>query len=112
MKTYNLLFTLGVAALATVNVMAADALLSPRAAEQQIRIVPGTSQDPNLAAARPTAVSPRVLDNQTRTASGKNDPVTPGLVCTRNMTGTPKEISACADHPGAPMPCCSVAATK
>jgi hypothetical protein len=112
MKTHNLLITLSVAALAAVNVMATEALLSPRASEQQIRIAPGTNNDPNLAAARPTSVSPRVLDNQVKTVASKSDPVTPALDCARHMTGSPKIISACADHPGAPMPCCSVAAAK
>jgi hypothetical protein len=112
MKTRNLLITLSVAALATINVMAADAVLSPRASEQQIKIVPVTNTDPNLAASRPFAVSPRALDNQVKTVAGKSDAVTPSLNCVRNMSGTPKAISACADHPGAPMPCCSVAATK
>ena len=112
MKTRNLLITLSVAALATVNVLASDALLSPRAAENQIRIVPSTNIDPNLTAAQLTSASPRVIDNQSKTVAGKSTTVTPSLQCTHYMAGTPKTISACADHPGAPMSCCAVAATK
>src|SRR5690242_5477843 len=111
MKTRNLLITLSVAILATLNVMAADALLSPRARDNQPRTVSGVNTDPNLAI-RDNSASPRVLDNQIKTVAGKSDDVSPSMKCTRNMTGTPKEIGACADHPGAPMSCCSVAATK
>jgi hypothetical protein len=112
MKTRNLLITLSVAALATVNVMAADALLSPRATDMQIKIVQATDNSPNLAAARPTSVSPHLLDNSSKTVTGQSTGASPSLACVRNMAGTPKEISACADHPGLPMPCCAVAATK
>lgn len=112
MKIRNLLITLSVAVLATINVMAADALLSPRAAEQQIKKSTGYNTDPNLAASRPTSVSPRVVDNQIKTVAGVDSTVSPSMNCTRYMTGTPKQISACADHPGAPMPCCSVASAK
>jgi hypothetical protein len=112
MKTRNLLITFSVAALATVNVMAADAFLSPRVAEMQIKIVQTTDNSPNLAAARPNSVSPRLLDNRIKTVSGQSTGASPSLTCVRNMAGTPKEISACADHPGLPMPCCTVAATK
>jgi hypothetical protein len=112
MKTRNLLITLSVAALATVNIMAADAVLSPRAAENQIKILRSTNTDPNLTASRLASASPRALDNQVKTVAGKSDAVSPSLNCVRYMSGTPKAISACADHPGAAMPCCSVAATK
>jgi hypothetical protein len=112
MKTRHLLITLGVAALATMNVMASNALLSPRAAEQQVKTATGFNTDPNLAANRPISVSPRVLDNQIKTVAGVDGAVNPTMNCTRYMGGTPKMISACADHPGAPMPCCSVASMK
>jgi hypothetical protein len=101
-----------VAALATINVMASDALLSPRAAENQIKIISSVNSDPNLAATGLTAASPRALDNQLKTVAGKSAAVSPSLQCARQMAGTPKTISACADHPGAPMSCCSVAAAK
>jgi len=96
----------------TFTVLASDALLSPRAAENQIKIIPTTNTDPNLAAARTSSASPRVLDNQVKIVAGKSSAVSPSLDCVRYMSGTPKMISACADHPGAPMPCCSVAAAK
>jgi hypothetical protein len=112
MKTRNLLITLTVTALATINVMAADALLSPRASEHQSKIVPAVITDPNLAAPGLASVSPRLLDNQPKAAVGISTGTSPSAACVRNMAGTPKMISACADHPGAPMSCCSVAGAK
>jgi hypothetical protein len=103
---------LTVASLAAINIMAADVALSPRAADREIHTASGPNNDPNLATARPLNVSPRVQDSQIRTAAGTDTTVAPSLQCARMMTGSPKEISACADHPGAAMPCCSVAATK
>jgi hypothetical protein len=112
MKTRNILIALSVAVFATINVMAGDAFLSPRATEQQIKTAPGISADPNLAASGVTSTSPRLLDNQVKTVAGVDSTVSPAMNCTRYMGGTPKQISACADHPGAPMPCCAVASTK
>jgi hypothetical protein len=112
MKTPHLLITLGVAAFATLNVMAADALLSPRAADNQIKIVAGVNNDPNLTATGLASASPRLIDNRVTTVAGASTAVSPSLTCTRKMAGTPKMIGACAEHPGAPMSCCSVAAGK
>jgi hypothetical protein len=112
MKTRNLLITLIVTALASINVMATGALLSPRASEQQSKIVAAVNADPNLAAPGLASASPRLLDNQPKTAAGKSTGESPSAVCVRRMGGTPKMIGACADHPGAPMSCCSVADTK
>ena len=112
MKTPHLLITLGAAAFATFNVMAADALLSPRAAENQTKIIAGVNSDPNLAATGPVSASPRVIDNRVKTVPGTSTAVSPSLTCTRKMAGSPKIVGACADHPGAPMSCCSVAAGK
>lgn len=115
MKTRNLILTIGAVALTAINInaTASDALLSPRAAELQIKHVSGTSNDPNLAANRNFAVSPRVLDNQIKKVTGSVNDFNPSLACVRNMTGSsPKAISTCADHPGTPMPCCAVATTK
>jgi len=112
MKTRNLLITLSVAAFATINVMATDALLSPRASEQQPKFVSGVNTDPNLAAPGLTSVSPRFVDNQSKTVVGKSTGTSASAVCVRRMAGSPKMVSACADHPGAPMSCCSVADAK
>ena len=112
MKTRNLLLTLTVTALASFNVMAVDALLSPRASEHQSKIVSAVNMDPNLAAPGLASASPRLLDNQSKTVAGKSTGESPSAVCVRRMAGSPKMIGLCADHPGAPMSCCSVAPTK
>jgi hypothetical protein len=112
MKTRNLLIALSVAAMATVNVLASDAILSPRASDHQSKIVSGVNSDPNLAAPGLASTSPRLVDHQTKTVSGVSTGESPSMTCTRRMSGSPKMIGQCADHPGAPMSCCSVAPTK
>lgn len=112
MNTRNLFITLGVAVMATVNVMAAEVALSPRASDHQAKIVSGTNTDPDLTAAVPRAISPRLAENRIKIVDGKDTTVSPSFLCVQRMSGTPKMVSACADHPGAAMPCCSVAANK
>jgi hypothetical protein len=91
----------------SLNVSASDALLTPRAKDTQTKIVAGANNDANLVANRNTSVTPRLLDTQTKKAAGTSQEETnPSLMCARHMTGTPKQISECADHPGAAMPCC------
>ncbi len=84
MNIRNFLITTGATALAvlTINVQASGALLSPRAAGNQIKI-----------------------------ASGKTG-VNPATLCSRNMASGPKAIEACAEHPLAPMPCCAMAMNR
>ena len=66
MKTRNLLITLGAAAFAaiTINATASDALLSPRAAGNQIQHVSGTANDVNLVNTTGITVSPRAAASQ------------------------------------------------
>ena len=68
MKTRNLLITLGAAAFAaiTINATAGNALVSPRAAGNQIATVAGQLSDVNSA-----------------------------LACAKTMTASPKAIQAC-----------------
>jgi hypothetical protein len=98
--------------MATLNVFASEALLSPRATDHQSKIMSGVNADPNLAAPGLVSVSPRVIDSQMKTVSIKSMGESPSAVCVRRMAGTPKMIGQCADHPGAPMSCCSVAPAK
>lgn len=112
MNIRNLLLAFGVAALATVNVLAADTYLSPRAKDNQSKVISGTNTDPNLTATAPRTVSPRLAENRIKTVAGTETAVSPALLCTRRMSGSPKAIVACAEHPGAPMPCCAVAAVR
>jgi hypothetical protein len=107
MKTRSLLITIGAAVLAaiTLNVNASDALLSPRAAANQIKTVPGTTVV-QAAPATGIALSPRTAANQTFTVAGVANDVNPTIAC-RNMTASPKAIQACAANPTAAMPCCA-----
>lgn len=109
MKIRNLLTTLGVATLAaiTFNVNASNALLTPRAAGNEIKIVSGVANDPNLVAVNQgLAIAPRAAGNQIATVAGTSNDANPVVACINNMSGSPKAIQACADHPGT-MPACN-----
>ena len=111
MKTRNTLMMLSVAVMTTVNALAVEPLFSPKASEQT-RTVSGYNSDPNLAATGLQSAPPRVLESKSKTVAGKSTEVTPSLLCTRRMAGSPKMIGACADHHGDPMPCCATSASK
>jgi hypothetical protein len=98
MKTRNLIL-LGAAAIAaiTINATASDALLSPRAAGNQIQHVSGTANDVKLVNSTGTTVSPRAAGNQTVTVAGQSNDVTPAFACAKNMNGTPKAVQACLE---------------
>jgi hypothetical protein len=109
MKTRILLATIGAAALAaiTLNANAGDALLSPRATGNEIKHFAGTYNDPNLVDTTGIViVSPRAAGAQTAAVAGTNTETTPAMACAKNMTGSPKAIQACVDHPGT-MPGCN-----
>lgn len=115
MKTINkALFVTAIAAgFALANpAIAGEKILSPRAADTQIKTVSGENNDPNLTASSPTFATPRATGNEIKTAAGTANDSNPALDCGRKMTASPKAIGACAEHPGAAMPCCSVAETK
>ncbi len=110
MKTRNLLLTLVAAAFAaiTINAIASDALLSPRAAGNQIRQVAGMANDVNTVATTTAAFSPRAVGNQIKIVPGVANDVNPALACARNMTASPKAIQACIES-GTMSGCKSVA---
>jgi hypothetical protein len=112
MKTRNLLMTLTVAALAATNVHAAETLLSPKASAP-VKAVSGYNSDPNLAATGLQSAPPRVVESKTKTVAGKSLEVTPSMICSRKMLGSPKMIGACADHQvDSTMSCCAPAPGK
>jgi hypothetical protein len=92
--------------------MAGELALSPRAADHQTKTVPGTNTDPNLTSAIPRGISPRLAESKVTNVSGKETSTSPAMICSKKMSGTPKMVSACAEHATADMPCCSVAANK
>jgi hypothetical protein len=110
MKTRNLLITLGAAAFAaiTINATASDALLSPRAAGNQIQHVSGTANDMNLVNTTGITVSPRVTGNQIATVAGQSSEVNPAIACAKTMNGSPRAIQACVEH--TTMPGCNTVA--
>jgi hypothetical protein len=107
MKTQILLTTIGAAVLAaiTINASAYDTVLSPHAAANQIKTVPGTTMV-QAAPATGIALSPRDAVNQSPTVASVANDVNPTMNC-RNMTASPKAIQACAANPTAAMPCCA-----
>ena len=110
MKTRNLLLSIGVATLTaiTINAGAYGIALSPRAAANQIKAVPGTTVA-QAAPAPAIALSPRAAANKTPTVAGVANDVNPAMNCRHNMTASPKAIQACESNPV--MPCCKATAT-
>jgi hypothetical protein len=74
----------------TFTSFAADALLSPRAAGNQVKVVATTANDITLVAAnRDTALSPRAAGNKTTTAAGVE---TVAVKCP--VLGSPRQVTA------------------
>jgi hypothetical protein len=99
----KLLMTLGVAAVATMalNAFADDALLSPRAAGNQVKYVAGVNNDVNLLTDHYTmTMAPRAAGGVASIA-GTSSEVNPVLAC-RNMIASPRAIQICAMTPGMP----------
>jgi hypothetical protein len=111
MKTKILVLGAAIAAF-TFTSPAADALLSPRAAGNQIKTVAGINNDPSLVSLDhyTEVISPRAYGNQLTTVSGINNDVNPAATCAKNMNGTPKAVAECASH--TTMPGCMTVATK
>ena len=113
MNIRNFLITTGATALVvlTFNVHATDALLSPRAAGNQIKHVAGLSNPVNASVLSTVLLSPRAAGNQIKIASGQTN-VNPATLCSSHMAGGPKAIEVCAANPLAPMPCCAMAMNR
>ncbi|MDD5140601.1 MAG: hypothetical protein PHY43_10125 [Verrucomicrobiales bacterium] len=107
------IFILGAAITAfTFSTFAADALLTPRQKDNQIKVVAGVANDPDLlAASRSTLLTPRAFDNQINVVAGVANDSNPALACAKTMSGTPKMISECASHTTMPG-CVTVAPLK
>lgn len=111
MKTRNLLIALTVASMATLNVLAADTLLSPKAAGQS-KPVSGYNADPDFAATGLQSAPPRVVESQIKIVPGKSHEVTQSLICSRRMSGSPKMVAECAQQSCGTMSCCAPASAK
>jgi hypothetical protein len=113
MKSKVLLLGAVVTAFA-ISSFAAEPLLSPRAAGNQIKIVKSSVPTPTVAAAyvAPGNVlfSPRAQGNQIKVASGLANDSNPSLTCRSGMAGSPKALAECSQH--TTMPGCQTVALK
>ncbi|MGA2247171.1 MAG: hypothetical protein ABSH48_19445 [Verrucomicrobiota bacterium] len=113
MKIQALLLGVVVGALASSS-FAAEALLSPRAAGNQIK-VSAFGEAPAIAVAPGDAafalLSPRAAGNQIKVAPGLANDSNPAAVCRHSMNGTPKAVTECSSHANMPG-CVTIAAIK
>jgi hypothetical protein len=80
------------------STFAADALLSPRARGNQIKVVAATGASAVTTVAyvdSVTPLSPRLQAAQPKIVKGLNHDRNPALECLRTMNGTPKAVGAC-----------------
>jgi hypothetical protein len=115
MKTKVLLLGAIVTAF-TFTSFATDALLSPRAAGNQIKVVNSSVETPSVTVtyvtpASPALLSPRAQASQITIVKGVVNERNPYLECRNTMTGSPKAVGACSEHPAMPG-CVTVAPLK
>jgi len=115
MKTKILLLGAAITAF-TFSTFAADALLTPRQKDNQVKVATGSIGTQGGAVASvtsgsPALLSPRGKDNQTKVVAGVANDSNPGLACRNNMAGSPKAVSECNSHTTMPG-CMTVAAAK
>jgi hypothetical protein len=91
---------------------ATDALLTPRAQGNQIKVVVST---PTSAVAvdyvRSTPVAPRYQADQIKVVKGIMSDRNPALECRQNMMGTPRAVTACSQSVTMPG-CMKLASSK
>ena len=102
MKTTKLLLLSAIATALTYTSFAGDLLLSPRAKENQLKII--TTDESGSATAisdktpaEPVLLSPRAQSNLTKIVRGTKHDMNPALVCLSTMTGSPKAKQACVE---------------
>jgi hypothetical protein len=114
MKTKVLLLGAVVTAFAFTS-FAAEPLLSPRAKDNQIKIVKSSVETPTITIAyvdsTPALLSPRAQANQIKVVKGLDNDFNPYLACRNTMTGSPKAVAACSENPAMPG-CVTVAPLK
>ena len=96
----------------TVTSFAAEPLLSPRAAGNQIKVAPVAAESPAITVAyvdtSSAQLAPRAAGNQLKKIKGTADKeTTPAEFCRANMSGTPKAVTECSSH--TTMPNCAKA---
>jgi hypothetical protein len=113
MKTRIIILGAVVTAFAFTS-FAAEPLLSPRAKDNQIKIVNSLVETPTITVAyvdsTSALLSPRAAGNEIKHVKGTNNNFNPALACRDGMGGTPKIVMACAEH--TTMPGCAVLASR
>src|ERR1041385_8264322 len=101
MKTKVLLLGTVVSAFA-ITTFAAEPLLTPRAAGNQIKHVNNAVETPVVTIAyadsNAAQLSPRAAANQIKAVKGMNNDANPALGCQNNMAGAPKTVAECSAH--------------
>jgi hypothetical protein len=113
MKTKILLLGMVVTAFAVTS-FAAEPLLSPRAAGNQIKhngSVDTTTITVDYVDSGHALLSPRAQGNQIRVVKGTDHDVNPARACQKNMIGSPKAVAECSSHTTMPG-CMKVAQLK
>ena len=114
MKTKVLLLGAVVTAFA-FTAFAAEPLLSPRAKDNQIKIVKSSEETPAVTVAyvdsTPALLSPRAQGNQIKVVQGVFNDQNPALECRKNMIGSPRVVAECSAHTTMPG-CVTVAPLK
>ena len=93
----------------TLTSYAAQPLLSPRAAGNQLKVA-SAAEAPAVAAYVNTTsaqLSPRAAANQIKSVQGIANDTTTAAFCRANMNGSPKAVTECSSH--ATMPACTKA---
>ncbi len=115
MKTKVLLLGAVVTAFALTS-FAAEPLLSPRAKDNQIKIVTSSIDTQGgtvtyVTSVSPALLSPRAQANQIKVVKGTNNDINPATVCQKIMSGSPKAVAECSSHTTMPG-CVTVAPLK
>jgi hypothetical protein len=113
MKTTKVLLLGAVVTAFAFTSFAAEPLLSPRAAGNQIKHVSSSVDTPTITVAYVDSgsalLAPRAAGNQIKAVKGLSNDSNPALACRNNMAGTPKAVTECSSH--TTMPGCATMAS-
>ena len=110
------ILTVGAAVAAfTLTSFAAEPLLSPRAAGNQIKAASSATETPATAVAyvqtASALLSPRAAVNQIKVVKGAATDANPALECRNNMIASPRAVAECSSHTTMPL-CLAIAPSK
>ncbi len=108
MKTTKILVLSAIVTAFTYSSFAAEPLLSPRAAGNQIKTATSSVATATVTTAyvgsSSAQLSPRAAANQVKGVKGTTTDVNPAVACQKTMNGTPKAVAECTSH--TTMPAC------